>query len=130
MIIAIDPLSDAPLYEQLRDKVVLGIASKQLVPGETLPSVRKHAADLGINLHTVNKAYSMLSDEGYIVTDRRKGTLVAESIEADEKFSKNLSEKLLLAAAEAICHRMSKEEFLGMCAIKYNEASKGELKNG
>ena len=54
MVITVDKLSDAPLYLQLRDAVIAGIASGELRPGDALPSVRSLAEDLGINLHTVN----------------------------------------------------------------------------
>ena len=49
-----------------------------LSPGDSLPSVRSLAVDLGINLHTVNKAYALLRDEGYIVMRRGAGATVAE----------------------------------------------------
>ena len=122
MLIQIDTLSPLPIYEQLRNQVVLGISSKQLLPGEELPSVRRLGADLGINFHTVNKAYAMLCDEGYIVIDRRKGALVAESIKPTEDFKAVLSQKLRLAAAEAICHGISEKEFTALCLDHYKTA--------
>ena len=122
MIIAIDTLSHSPIYEQLRDQVVLGIASKQLTLGEALPSVRRLASDLGINLHTVNKSYSMLCDEGYIVVDRRKGALVSKTMKDGGELRSALSKKLLLAAAEAICHQISEKEFIEICSGNYNNA--------
>ena len=42
--------------------------------GEQLPSVRQLAEDIGINMHTVNKAYTVLKQEGYVKVDRRKGS--------------------------------------------------------
>jgi len=122
MIIEIDTLSLSPIYEQLRDQMVLGIASKQLSPGEALPSVRRLAADLGINFHTVNKSYTMLCDEGYIVMDRRKGAVVAQSLKSGEEFISRLSQKLLLNAAEAVCHKTGKKEFIALCAAQYENA--------
>ncbi|MCL2287291.1 MAG: GntR family transcriptional regulator [Firmicutes bacterium] len=119
MLIQIDTLNPLPIYEQLRNQIVLGIASKQLAPGEELPSVRRLAADLGINFHTVNKAYSMLCDEGYIVVDRRKGALVSTDIKLTDDFNGTLSQKLYLAAAEAICHGISEEEFIQLCVKNY-----------
>ena len=73
MVITVDKLSDAPLYLQLRDAVIAGIASGELRPGNALPSVRSLAEDLGINLHTVNKAYATLRDEGYVRGGPRGG---------------------------------------------------------
>ena len=79
MVITVDKLSDDPLYLQLRDAVIAGIASGELRPGEALPSVRSLAEDLGINLHTVNKAYATLRDEGYVIMLGRRGAYVADA---------------------------------------------------
>lgn len=79
MVITVNKLSDAPLYLQLRDAVIAGIASGELRPGDALPSVRSLAEDLGINLHTVNKAYATLRDEGYVIMLGRRGAYVADA---------------------------------------------------
>lgn len=79
MVITIDKRSDTPLYLQLRDQVIGGIASGALRPGDALPSVRSLAEDLGINLHTVNKAYATLRDEGYVIMLGRRGAYVADA---------------------------------------------------
>ena len=79
MVITVDKLSDVPLYLQLRDAVIAGIASGELRPGDALPSVRSLAEDLGINLHTVNKAYATLRDEGYVIMLGRRGAYVADA---------------------------------------------------
>jgi len=134
VIIEINMQNAAPIYEQLRDQIVLGIASKKLVPDEVLPSVRNLAADLGINFHTVNKAYTILCDEGYIVMDRRKGAVVAQISAKNEAFLAKLSRQILLSAAESVCHNMGENEFVGLCHEYYKNA-KGEsnsknLRNG
>ena len=79
MVITVDKLSDDPLYLQLRDAVIAGIASGELRPGDALPSVRSLAEDLGINLHTVNKAYATLRDEGYVIMLGLRGAYVADA---------------------------------------------------
>lgn len=121
MILAIDTQKSQPIYEQLRDQIVLGIAAKQLAPLERLPSVRQMASDLGINLHTVNKAYSLLCGEGYIVMDRQKGAVVAVLSAADEKALQKISENLMLSAAEARCKNIGEEDFLAICRKCYRE---------
>ena len=78
MVITVDKLSDTPLYLQLRDSVIAGIAAGELRPGDALPSVRSLAEELGINLHTVNKAYATLRDEGYVIMLGRRGAYVAD----------------------------------------------------
>ena len=129
MIIEIDTLGLSPIYEQLRNQVVLGIASNKLVPGEALPSVRRLAADLGINFHTVNKAYTLLCEEGYIKMDRRKGAVVAQSLKNNEFFFDNYLQGLMLNAAEAICHKINEKEFVTHCRNQYQNAL-GKKVNG
>jgi DNA-binding transcriptional regulator YhcF (GntR family) len=125
LIIEINTQSPSPIYEQIRDQIVFGLAAKKLIPGEALPSVRSLAADLGINFHTVNKAYSMLCEEGYIAMDRRKGAVAADKVKGGEAFFAGLSRRILLSAAEAACHEMGDEEFIALCAECCREA-KGE----
>jgi len=72
-------MSQTPIYQQIRDQIVKGIAVRDLRPGDALPSVRALAQDLGINLHTVNKAYATLRDEGYVLMLGRKGAFVADA---------------------------------------------------
>ena len=78
MFVRIDQALDVPLYQQLRNEIVRGIAQEKLAPGDALPSVRNLASDLGINLHTVNKAYALLRDEGYVEMKGRKGAFVSQ----------------------------------------------------
>ena len=78
MFIRIDQALPDPLYRQIRDEVVRGIAQGELAPGDALPSVRNLASDLGINLHTVNKAYALLRDEGFVLMRGRSGAFVAQ----------------------------------------------------
>ncbi len=78
MLMAIDGSSSEPLYVQIRNQIVAGIATGALEPGQSLPSVRALASDLGINLHTVNKAYAVLRDEGYVTMRGRAGAVIAD----------------------------------------------------
>ena len=77
MIIKIDFQSDEALYVQLRNQIIMGIANASIQEGDVLPSVRQLADDIGINMHTVNKAYSVLRQEGFVTIDRRKGAVIA-----------------------------------------------------
>ena len=79
MIVRIDQSLGVPIYQQVRDQVVAAIAAGELVEGDALPSVRALAVDLGINLHTVNKAYAVLRDEGYVAMRGRKGAVIANA---------------------------------------------------
>jgi len=78
MLIRVDKASDEPLYLQICTQIIAAIAREALVPGETLPSVRSLAGDLGVNLHTVNKAYAVLRDEGYITMRGRSSAVVSD----------------------------------------------------
>ena len=60
MIVEIDFNSEEALYIQLINQIIIGIATDQIREGDTLPSVRQLADNIGINMHTVNKAYSVL----------------------------------------------------------------------
>ena len=71
MIISINEMSEIPIYQQIRNQIVQGISDGRLSPGEQLPTVRGLAEEIGINSMTVNKAYSLLKQEGYIFADRR-----------------------------------------------------------
>ena len=122
MVIKIDTLSTVPIYMQLRNQIILGIASKKLENGEALPSARRLSADLGINLHTVNKAYAQLIDEGYIAVDRRKGTFVSQPVKTEDDIKTMLSDNLCLAAAEAICHSVNEKDFIDICLRNYKKA--------
>lgn len=77
MILEINPHSEEPIYLQLRKQIILGIARGELAPNEQLPTVRQIADELGVNTMTVSKGYQQLREEGYLLTDRRKGTVVA-----------------------------------------------------
>ena len=77
MIIKINQRSEIPLYLQLRNQIVTGIGKGALKPGESLPTVRQLATDLGINSMTVSKAYQLLKAEGFLETDRRRGSVVS-----------------------------------------------------
>lgn len=123
MLIQIDYQSDVPIYVQLSNQIIEGIASGQLQPGETLPSVRAMAADLGINLHTVNKAYAYLKQEGFILIHRQRGALVRPDPmpEADEAFLGKLETQLRPLAAEAVCRRMDEAAFLEACRRIYRQ---------
>ena len=76
MYIELDFESETPIYEQLKNQIIIGIAKKQFQPGERLPSVRALASDIGINLHTVNKAYQQLKQDGFLLIHRQRGVVI------------------------------------------------------
>jgi len=109
MLIKIDFNSDEAFYIQVRNQVIMSIATDVIGEGDPLPSVRRLADDAGINMHTVNKAYSLLKNEGFIQLDRRKGAVIAidiDKIKAINELRSNL--RILLAASS--CRNISREE--------------------
>lgn len=76
MLLSVDFPSEVPLYQQLRNQIVIGIANGALAPGDRLPRIRALADESGINMMTVSKAYQPLRQEGYITTDRLQGAVV------------------------------------------------------
>ena len=113
MIMRIDFNSDEALYMQLYNQIIMGIANSELQEGENLPSVRELADDIGINMHTVNKAYSILRQEGYLKLDRRKGAVIAVDIDKYNA-SVELMENMKVLIAKAICKGFSSDEIHNM----------------
>ena len=109
LIIEIDFNSNEAIYIQLCNQIIMGIATDQLKVGETLPSVRQLADTIGINMHTVNKAYSVLKQEGFLTIDRRKGAVI--SIDADKmRALDEMKQELLVVLARGCCRNVSREE--------------------
>ena len=126
MIIKIDTYAEKPIYEQLRDNIILGIASGKLAESESLPSARSLAADLGVNFHTVNKAYDALRTDGYIVMDRRTTAIIAPK-KSTGTVPTGLTERLGLCAAEAICSGVDEKVFTALCHESYIKIKGGHL---
>ncbi|MDO4470091.1 MAG: GntR family transcriptional regulator [Bacillota bacterium] len=109
MLIEIDFNSDEAIYVQLCNQIIMGIATDQLKVGETLPSVRQLADTIGINMHTVNKAYSVLRQEGFLSIDRRRGAVI--SIDVDKiRALEEMKENLLPVLAKGCCKNITREE--------------------
>ncbi|MBR3244774.1 MAG: GntR family transcriptional regulator [Parasporobacterium sp.] len=120
MYIEIDFNSDEAIYIQLRNQIFMAIATSQIKEGESLPSVRALADDIGVNMHTVNKAYTTLRQDGFLKVDRRRGAVV--SVDVDKTASKEkLKEYLRPLVARGICKGLSKEEFVSLINEIYEE---------
>lgn len=121
MIIELDMNSSTPIYVQLRNQIVMGIGRGELKLGESLPTVRQLAQDIGVNTMTVNKAYQILKTEGYIKIDRRHGAIVSDNIDMDIVFREKLENELELLLAEAAINGMDKRDILSMCNEIYSK---------
>lgn len=117
--IRIDFNSDEAIYMQLRNQIILGIATSQIQEGDALPSVRQLAGMIGINMHTVNKAYSVLRQEGILSIDRRRGAVIR--IDADKLYALDeLREELKVLLAKAFCKNIEKEEIFQLVEEIYD----------
>lgn len=119
MIISINEMSEIPIYQQIRNQIVQGISDGRLSPGEQLPTVRGLAEEIGINSMTVNKAYSLLKQEGYIFADRRSGARVWKEFAVTKELSEKSKELLQQIISEAKVSGMTKKEFFEICGKLY-----------
>ena len=123
MILNFDFHSDVPIFMQIRNQIVIGIAEGKLKPGEQLPTIRALADESGINMMTVSKAYQILKQEGYITADRRSGARVASK--DDKAINEKTMQQLRLAISELRLSGMKEEEILSLVSGIYQE---GDLK--
>ena len=109
MIWSIDFESDEAIYIQLRNQIIIGIAAEEIREGDSLPSVRQLAESIGINMHTVNKAYSVLKQEGFLKLDRRRGAVIALDVDKI-RATQEMRDELSVILARGICKNISREE--------------------
>ena len=123
MLIEVDFNSDEALYIQLQNQIILGIAMDLIKEGDALPSVRQMADLVGINMHTVNKAYTILKQEGFIRLDRRKGAVIALEIDKAQALLK-MRENLRILLARGCCKNVSREEVHALVDDIFDEYGK------
>lgn len=120
MPIFIDFAGEQPIYQQIRDQIISEIAAGRLHAGDPLPSVRQLAIDIGVNMHTVNKAYTLLKTDGYLTINRRSGALVSTHFTLDAAAVTRIHESLTAAAMEACTRGMTKAEFTMLCESAFD----------
>ena len=109
MLIEVDFNSDEAIYVQLCNQIILGIATSVIREGDSLPSVRQLADMIGVNMHTVNKAYSVLKREGYIGLDKRRGAVISLDIDKMEQLEE-MRNQLRIVLARGCCKNISRQE--------------------
>lgn len=120
MLIEIDFNSDEAIYVQLQNQIIMGIAMNLIREGDSLPSVRQLANTVGINMHTVNKAYAILKQEGFIQLDRRRGAVIAIDMDKARAILE-MREQLRVLLARGRCKDISKEEVHALVDEIYEE---------
>ena len=99
-----------PIYEQLYSGIAALIASGTLAPEERLPAVREIAKKLGVNPNTVQKAYALLEQNGFIRSIPAKGSYVSPEAGAAAALRRESLRKLKEALTEAKSSGIGKEE--------------------
>ncbi|MCL2491896.1 MAG: GntR family transcriptional regulator [Coriobacteriia bacterium] len=122
MIVEVDSRSSVPIYQQLKTALIAGILSGEIVEGERLRSVRDLAQDLGINLHTVRKVYTILADEGYIEMTRNKGAIVVTPPKLDKESMSQFEKVLLPIVIELRAHDIGKEQYSELMERLWDES--------
>ncbi|MDR4318919.1 GntR family transcriptional regulator [Niallia circulans] len=115
MYIQINPELEMPIYEQLTMQIMIGIIRQELQDGDVLPSVRSLAADLGVNMHTVNKSYHALEKKGLIQIIPKSGAIIRTNngIPTQEEQSR-ISNSLKPMIVEALVIGMKEKEITGL----------------
>jgi DNA-binding transcriptional regulator YhcF (GntR family) len=119
VILTLDLAGEVPIYQQIRDQVVQAIAVGELVAGSPLPSTRQLAADLGINFHTVNKAYDLLRQEGLLILNRKSGAVIQRDPSSGPPpaaFAEQWQARLRTLLAEAVAQGLDGPATLAACA--------------
>lgn len=110
MFLEINPHDETPIYVQLMYQIKKNIVLYQNSIDEELPSVRSLASDLGINMHTVNKAYNLLVDEGVLLKSKRGYAIQKDaSLEQHEKVKKSILDKLAQVQIDAAVYGVSEQ---------------------
>lgn len=116
MLIEIKTNSSVPIYLQLAHQLIEGIVRGELKAGDSLPSVRAFASDLGMNMHTVNKAYHYLEEKEFIQIVAKSGVFIHRNgiSQASEIEKQQIKEQMRPLLAEGLVLKLSEEEMVKM----------------
>ena len=109
--LSVDQHGSVAPFEQIRAQLAVLIESGALAEGERLPTVRRLAADLGVAVNTVARAYRELEAEGLVATASRAGTVVAPGAQRDEVALQRAAAAFAERAARS---RVTEEEALAL----------------
>ena len=117
MLLTLDLTSEIPLYQQLHDRIIEAIAAGQLTPEVPLPPSRQLASDFGINFHTVNKAYDLLRQEGFVQRTRKRGTFVlaGHQVAAARRYPPDWDQRARTLLADATAQGIPPDEIIRRC---------------
>ncbi|MCL3850509.1 GntR family transcriptional regulator [Parabacteroides leei] len=120
----LDYSSGVPVYRQIIDQIIFGIASGQLKLGEQLPTVRALAVELKVNLNTVSKAYKELEIKNILETQQGTGTFInkTENVILEKEREDKLKEICIQFSSVAFSYGFTLSEI--MQELKNIETSK------
>ena len=124
LLLEVDFNSDEAIYVQLCNQIILGIATSVIREGDSLPSVRQLADTIGVNMHTVNKAYSVLKREGYISLDKRRGAVISLDIDKMEELEE-MRRQLRIVLARGCCKNITRQEVHDLVDEIFDDYSSG-----
>lgn len=108
MIINIDKQNSVPIYTQLINQLKYLIVTNKLKDNDGLPSVRSLARDLGVNMHTVNKAYNILVKE-HVLIKNRKGYIVSNDRQITDEGLEKLDQRIKELLLNIYIHHVSND---------------------
>jgi len=116
MFIEIKANSDVPIYLQLAHQIMEGMVRGELKSGDSLPSVRAFASDLGMNMHTVNKAYHYLEEKDFIQIVAKSGVVIQPNSipKATMEERRKIEAQLRPLITEGLVLKLSEEELVVM----------------
>lgn len=126
MIIRIEPDSDVPIYEQISNQIMEGIARGQIQPGDSLPSVRAFASDLGVNMHTVNKSYHLLEKKGIILIVPKSGAVISSPQDFNESSFDRLKDNFRPLIAESLVVGMTHQQIQNLVTSIIEDFTKNQ----
>jgi GntR family transcriptional regulator len=118
----LDDRSGVPIYRQIIDQVLGGIASSALAEGDQLPTVRQLSVDLAVNPNTVVRAYRELEIRGVLETQQGTGTFIGgqdsrpDHAERERQLSQLVSELVARAASAGFTLRELLDGLSAMCS--------------
>lgn len=125
-MILLDYRDKRPIYEQMVEKLERLIVSGGLEQGSKMPSVRSLAVDLAVNPNTVQRAYTLLEQEGYLYTVSGRGSFVAPEQEWRDGQLRRVLTEWVAMTRKARDAGLSQETLQEQLAAVYSQARTGE----
>lgn len=109
MNIFLDYHSRTPIYEQIKNEIILAVCRGELKENEQLPSLRQLSSQLGLNINTIKRAFQELDNQGIIYSVAGKGIFVSEHVLQNNDYCRQAAEEVKAAVVNAKAVGASKE---------------------